>query len=135
MRKDGYVLVYAPDHPNAHKGYVYEHRLVMEEKLGRLLESTEIVHHANEDRSDNRPENLTVMTKVEHQIHHLSPSRLTDEQVLALIESGYSSRALGREFSISTGRDARTAALSSLPLLRPAVPWCCLHGAHGFASP
>src|SRR5689334_22036255 len=38
--KDGYVLIYAPDHPQATKaGYVREHRLVMEQHLERYLES------------------------------------------------------------------------------------------------
>jgi len=55
----GYTYLYRPKHPNATKaGYVAEHRLVMEEKLGRLLSRKEVVHHKNTKRKDNRLSNL-----------------------------------------------------------------------------
>lgn len=58
MRK-GYLLRYAPDHPNAINGrYVAEHRLVMEQKLGRLLLRKEAVHHLDGNPLNNDIENL-----------------------------------------------------------------------------
>ena len=72
LRKDGYIAIYYPDHPDANKdGYVMEHRLVMERFLGRRLENGEVVHHINKNRADNRIENLMLMKFSEHMSLHM----------------------------------------------------------------
>lgn len=69
--KHGYIYVKIGNHPRARKdGYVLEHILVLEKKLGRYLTKDEQSHHINGIRDDNRPENLTVLHGSEHGLHH-----------------------------------------------------------------
>jgi len=73
----GYVLILRKGHPIADiNGYVLEHRYIMCEYLGRILLPTEIVHHINFIKTDNRIENLKIMSNAEHTIlHHTGAKR------------------------------------------------------------
>jgi hypothetical protein len=59
--KSGYWAVYNPRHPRVmNNGRVYEHIVVAEKKLGRLIAKTEPIHHIDFNRLNNTPENLYV---------------------------------------------------------------------------
>jgi hypothetical protein len=79
----GYVRIYMPEHPQAnHAGYVYEHRFVMEQKLGRLIKPEEIVDHIDRNRSNNAPENLRIhASRSQHVKDHYSAR----DQMVALV--------------------------------------------------
>jgi hypothetical protein len=72
----GYILIWNPDHPYAgRRGYIMEHRLVVEEKIGRYLNQDEVVHHLNGNKKDNWYENLMLTTKGEHTRHHFDDAK------------------------------------------------------------
>lgn len=67
MNENGYVLVHVPEHLKSFNGgWYYEHRLVAERMLGRVLKTLETVHHINEDKTNNDWLNLFVCTRREH---------------------------------------------------------------------
>ena len=63
----GYMYCYNPSHPLANKaGKVYEHRYVMSVHLGRWLNSDEVVHHKDRDRTNNVISNLELTNARDH---------------------------------------------------------------------
>lgn len=77
IHKGDYYYALVPNHPNATKnGYVLYHRIVMENHLGRILNKTEVVHHVNGNKRDNRIENLQLLDSKEHaRLHGIEHGR------------------------------------------------------------
>ena len=72
FKNQGYIYKLCPSHPFANcQGYVFQHRLVMEEHLGRYLKPKEVVHHINEIKTDNKIENLKLFeNNTKHTLFH-----------------------------------------------------------------
>ncbi len=70
--KQGRKTIFKPNHPFAsNHGYVLVYRLIIEKHIGRYLKPEEIIHHKDEDRTNNNIENLQIMTNSEHISHHM----------------------------------------------------------------
>lgn len=96
LTPSGYVTVGAPGHPLADKkGRVYEHRLVAYEAGLLPAGRPDLhVHHINENKSDNRLENLEVTPAAVHLRQHRlrydqdEAIRLYVEEGLKMVEIG-----------------------------------------------
>jgi hypothetical protein len=126
----GYVLIYSPDHPQADKrGWMREHRLVMEKHLGRLLLPEEVVHHKDDDKSNNAIENLQLLpSQAEHiRLHNLEMSTarglkgLSDADVRTLY-SLLSTVQLARAFETSPATVQRELQRRGITMLRGVRP-------------
>lgn len=90
---DGYVSI------NIGGRQVYEHRFVMEQKLGRKLRHGEVVHHINGDRGDNRIGNLKLYkSHAEHMAHHMTSSEAANLGRIAHTRASREREAGNRSF-------------------------------------
>ena len=79
-------------------GWIFEHRIVAQRKLGRPLLPQEEVHHIDDNGKNNHPDNLMVFPNhKEHMKHHHDLARAKTEERLAEL------RALDRKYVQSLG--------------------------------
>ena len=66
-----YIVVWVPEHPKSFNGgWYYEHRLVLEKQLNRILKAWETIHHLDGDTQNNSIDNLFPCTEREHRYAH-----------------------------------------------------------------
>ena len=102
--KDITVQYHPKKRPN---GCVYEHVLVMEKILGRYLLDGEVVHHNDENKSNNKPSNLIVFqTQADHARYHSSTYKeliQNDNGSYACIKNTYICKHCGIEYEGEKG--------------------------------
>lgn len=81
--ENGYIFIYSPNHPfHDRRGYIREHRLVVEEQIGRYLLSTEEVHHLGA-KDDNRPNKLMAfIDDISHKLFEHNPNIVNKEKIV-----------------------------------------------------
>ena len=130
---NGYRAIYSPENASAmknknHRGYVYEHILVMEHHLGRQLNKDEVVHHKDFNKSNNQVSNLEIMSRGEHlALHNIARSthgitritiedypRLKSEKIILCRDCG---RKIG--YKTKTQRCRKCHSVASRKVERP----------------
>ena len=82
-----YIIIYEPEHHRAAKsGFVLEHIVVAEKKIGRKLKyygrnhsNNEIIHHIDGCRTNNSPDNLFITNNKNHRKLHYSLEKMAYE--------------------------------------------------------
>lgn len=97
---NGYIAIYKPDHPRAMKndnwkGFIYEHIVIAEKYLGRYLYDNEVIHHLDNNPTNNRQENLLILDSSQHRKLHQWINKVKTELVFS---GNYFDRSVTKEF-------------------------------------
>lgn len=86
---NGYIRIYMPEHINSDEnGLIYEHQLMAEKKIGRSLKEEEVVHHIDENKTNNSLSNLIVFaSNSDHVAFHRNGTYTLDEDGIAHCEA------------------------------------------------
>jgi len=90
IMRNGYKHIYMPTHPKSTKqGYYPEQRLIMENHINRILDKSEIVHHINHIKTDNRIENLMILNESKHKSYHANNTKRSKKGKFLTVRSTY----------------------------------------------
>lgn len=79
----GYCYILMHSHPFCNcRGYIFEHRLIVEKFINRFLTQNEMVHHINKIKDDNRPENLMAFNSNSAHIRFEAGNHYTSDEII-----------------------------------------------------
>lgn len=92
----GYILEWCPTHPKATAGVYFQHRLVIEERLGRFLTKHERVDHDDRNRANNDHQNLIVhATQSAHMKAHWEGKGKNDPLLIERVRAAAADPTMG----------------------------------------
>lgn len=121
----GYILIHVgKDHPLADvRGYAYEHRLIAQRRSDRPLTYSDIVHHDDDAKGNNSPDNLILTDRPWHMVAHRKLSsaglRLPGEPN-PLVNCACGCGAIFERYD-ETGRPRRYVSGHNPPLSSPTI--------------
>jgi len=80
---NSHILIKAPNHPGADRnGCIPEHRMIIENELGRFLSKEEVIHHIDMVKNNNKLDNLDLFkNNKEHFLCHGSLNNCVKELI------------------------------------------------------
>lgn len=100
LRLDGYYAMQMPEDSLYRsmafdrRGYVLEHRLLVAQSIGRCLLNSEVVHHINGDKSDNRLANLELLPHLASHLPYISLQKQVRKLEKKIVRQGREIRLL-----------------------------------------
>lgn len=137
ITRQGYRYIEYPQHPNAtSRGYILEHRLLMECILGRFLDRDEFVHHFDGNKLNNSPGNLGIMDKREHARYHGNlrekPLDIYEKEIMEMYKDGLGAHVIAKKLGTNKASILRYLHYKSVNMhpqrVRkksfPGMKWC-----------
>ena len=83
MTRAGYVVVLNPKHPFADiKGYIFEHRIIVEKQIGRYLKPKEKCHHLEKKDNNNPKMLMAFINNSAHIRFHKNPDNVKPKEII-----------------------------------------------------
>lgn len=106
MKNGEYILIAPPnDYPGKlyREKYAYEHHVVWWQNTGELVPSGKLIHHKNENKTDNRCSNFEILSVNDHVKLHAKPKKMV-KLICAFCGTAFEREARNVSFKMKSGQ-------------------------------